>query len=62
MRHNRSFLDLPGPAGTLTLDNNISQTSTSTIPVSAPATDPSGVTQMRISNTAAFDATGLLTV
>ncbi|MEX1172162.1 MAG: hypothetical protein WEG56_06065 [Chloroflexota bacterium] len=53
-------LDTTGPTGSVSIAGGAATTSLATVSVSVPATDPSGVTEVRLSNTAATSG-GLLT-
>jgi hypothetical protein len=54
-------LDTAGPVGTVSINGGAATTSLGTVSVAVSATDPSTVTQVRLSNAAAVDGSGILT-
>ena len=54
-------LDTAGPSGTATINGGDATTPIATVSVAVPATDPSGVSNVRLSNTATVDGNGVLT-
>ena len=55
------LLDTTGPTGTVEINGGDASTALGNVSVAVPATDPSNVTSVRLSNTATVDGGGVLT-
>ncbi len=55
------LLDTTGPTGTVTINGGDATTTLGNVSVAVPATDPSNVTSVRLSNTPTLDGGGVLT-
>ncbi len=54
-------LDTTGPSGTVTINGGAATTPLATVSVAVPASDATGLSQVRLSNTATVDVNGVLT-